>query len=1107
MNQANIKDCSSLTATICCFDRKFYLDESHSCYLDSKNLLTAMNPEVRGLFNIEQIIDFNTIPTLKIKNCNFYEFNILNINGFMSIISIALFNGNISVYNTNVNGSYFLKGFTAYYKILDNFYAHDFDTIFSMNNIIKIENPQIYYTFEELYFNEMNLYFSSPLLKGQIFSFFDVNANITVRNSSFFQISNTNIFIIRSNMNSIFITENINFTNLTSTSFIISTSNLGVVEINSIFFNFIKNAQNLMIINATQNLIIANIFILNAITSENIGILNIQNSISRISSLTAQNCSVFSVITNSFLLLNLSNCSFINIFFTRGVIYLIETQNSLIENSMFTKISGPLAIFYYYKTNVFILQNTSISKSTLSSVFYADKANIFIIRGCSMNNNFLDLIWRNDQTCQQTFIFDSEISNNLFTSPFYRNVLVLTSSIYFENVFVSYNNFTSKMFVNILAGRPFFNRFICLENIAILPNVYGFLLTFQNQAQLIFINSIISNCGTRNKKPASTYQAFTDNTYFYIWQLKYGYVDNNTFIASKDVELVSGFISGSPTGDYLEINNCNFILSSTNSEFGYKGLLLDGAKVLKIVNNSFTNIICNAKSFSHMHGSVYVTGASSYSYSKNAFTFNFENNSFYNCSCFYGGNLAVISIFKVNIKNCSFEKSRSTYTGGALLIIASPNVNVSNIYINESQGTNGGALYFQNSVQFSLYNVTMIFIKSQGNGAVFIKNLKNLNMSLCFSRNTASSSYGGFIFILDSYITMNLINIMDSSAQEGGSFFIHGESNVFMNNVHVKYSSSEKAGVISISNANNMIMKTCNFENSVGIKYGAVIVVGTVKNFLAEELIIQDAFSKGVGVIFIKSADETAVMKMYNIVCKGAYSASGSFIYHLSAIPINIERLTLENNGLFPIFFQWSFKINTYLSDVTFLNFEIESGLIYVENIICQISFLKIINSKISGSLIKVKNSELSLKNGTFLNVVSENSIFIFFLESTIFYIENIFLQNNIKSLYLSILNGDSSNGEVRNLTSINLYPKSNALLEYNAGNLYLSRINFTDNFGILLNIIKSNIKFENSMISSLNQADISNLFNFQNEESAIYDVVFYKTSLLSKIPWESKQI
>ena len=121
-----------------------------------------------------------------------------------------------------MNGSYFLKGFTSYYKVLDNFYAHDFETIFSINQIVKIENPQIYYIFQEVYFNEMNLYFPSTLLKSQIFSLFDANANITMMNSNFFQISNTNIFMIRSNMNSFFMAKNVSLTNLSSTSFIIS---------------------------------------------------------------------------------------------------------------------------------------------------------------------------------------------------------------------------------------------------------------------------------------------------------------------------------------------------------------------------------------------------------------------------------------------------------------------------------------------------------------------------------------------------------------------------------------------------------------------------------------------------------------------------------------------------------------------------------------------------------------------------------------------------------------------------------------------------------------------------------------------------------------------
>ncbi len=57
LNQTtNLNFCSSNTHFVCCSDRNFYTYKSHPCYLlDSQNLFSSGNQELKGLFNIEKI--------------------------------------------------------------------------------------------------------------------------------------------------------------------------------------------------------------------------------------------------------------------------------------------------------------------------------------------------------------------------------------------------------------------------------------------------------------------------------------------------------------------------------------------------------------------------------------------------------------------------------------------------------------------------------------------------------------------------------------------------------------------------------------------------------------------------------------------------------------------------------------------------------------------------------------------------------------------------------------------------------------------------------------------------------------------------------------------
>ena len=1102
-NDISLKDidvnfCSQNNTSTCCLQRISYLKTDSPCYLNSSKILEISNSESRGLFNIEKIIDVSDYPYFYMKNCKFFEFNLIEPEGFLSIIYVSNFHGNVTLENLIINGSFFRLAF-----IKDSPNILDVGQSEIINDLIIDENMPLCYYLKNVSFIDYNVVFSDSLpMQVDLFILQNLVANFTIENSYFTNIFSSTLFKIENEKRRLlnFLMINTNYTNLMKTTILLTSNFYGNLKISSIFSLFVMKTPNLFLIKNTYNLRIEKLFIFNSTTTKDLALIDITNTLSNFSHIFAENCQVFTILKQSFLSLDMSDLFFNNITFIRSIIYLVQVQYTSIKNSSMTYISGPLAIFYYQETTYFILEKFSIIFSRLSSVFYADKAILFLARECLIKSNNLDLLMRSDQTCDQTFIRDSQIAYNFFNLPLYRNVMIFTSDIYFDNVSIANNNFAYKMLISISAGNTYFNKLNFIENFCVAPANYAYFIIVQMQVKFVFTNSLVYNCGLNTKKALSSYQSSFYNCFFLYQRLKYCILDNISFIVTKEVELVSGFISGSPSGDYMEVNNCKFIIASMNPNFSYKAILLDSCNMLKLVNNSFSNIICNNFRSPHSSGAVYIIGSSSPIYSM---TVEMRNNSFGNCSCPYGGSLAIYSIYNISLRNCSFTNSYSDYNGGAFLIQSSSIISLSDLIINETNGNSGGAMFIVFCDKFVLFNILISSIISKGNGAIYLQNVQNFTMKTCVCVNALSISLGGFIFNLESHMYLISISMMNTSAQEGGCIFIHGQKNVVLNEIVIKNSFSNIAGVFSISSVNRFLMKNISIENSISFTYGGVMMIYEAKSFLVDILKISKAYSIKAGTIYIKSNDENSVIEFHDTLCASCFSYEGSFIYHFSAVPIKLEKTVISNAGAVPMYFRWSYIITVILRETILINCIVDTTLIYLENIETIFFRLDLLKNKAYDAFIRSKNGAISIMNGTFIDSDSKDRIFSFI--SNNFQLENIYIKNFIDDLIISICYGESSDGNIRNMTALGLNLNSDFLMSFVSGKIQLSNILLLNNNGSILILSQSHLKISDFDVVSWINVDQFFIAYFMNYLSSEFDVIFKNVTIL--IQSSQKQI
>ena len=802
--------------------------------------------------------------------------------------------------------------------------------------------------------------------------------------------------------------------------------------------------------------------------SNNIGILYFLNSISVINNSLFNNCDIFSIISQQGLALTLSDSSFINIKFRLGILLLSQMGSVYIDKCIISFSNGDFAIFFASNTYSLIINTSIIKNSSFYTLFFNQNMHLNILFDIIIQSNILRSIWDHDQTVDETFANKIQLKSNYFLSCMYANYGVPNSVISLEELYIHQNMLEAFAFVSMLVGTINMEKTIIIYNIYVDPSLFQASFDFETTTLTRLTNSYIENIGVNTKK--TFFIGIEDNCVISFWYTDYSYLNNVIFVVTSNIDLSSGFISGSPIGNKLDIFNCKFIKIGENNLFGYKGMLLDSVAELNIINSTFHDIPCNQRSFSHAHGMIYVTGSSGYLYSKNDFNLNLHNNSFYNCSCIYGGHIAIISINTINITNCFFYNSSSTYFGGSFLIISSPNVFMSNLTIDQSVGNEGGAFYLKDIFKSQINNITIKNSMARRSGVVYLSNVNELMVENCQSINTITHMNGGFMYISKSYAIINHTMVFNSTADEGGAFFLHGNSIVFFDNLVISKSTAILAGGISVYEVDNFKITNSRFINVFAKLEGAAIVFSVFKNAIVSDIEIHNS-SSGAGILYLKTIDETSNMVWNNVSCISTFASIGSCIYSLSATSLNINELRIIDSGLHPIFLQWSFLIKISISNLLIMNYNIQSNLIFCSSIDLELKFVNILNIKSPSSIIFVQNSILSLKDSNFTNVTQ---YLIVEIENSNFEIKNIKIINSIERK-ISFLKSISSIGLITDCDLNKLLSSETELIFFSNGNLTINRMQCFDNMGRFIRLYKSNFIFTESIIknnTSLDESD-----------------------------------
>lgn len=1036
---------------------------------------------VEKLFQPELILYAK--PTIIMEECNFSGFN---ENGFSSVFRITEEMGILKIKNISVIDSCLNQGFIYY-----------------SNQIILINNNLINFVPQSFELEILKIRFINYQTKtsfgGETFIFNFERNNINVlfllTEAAFNQIDMAIIFFFNAlNEQSKILFEYLYFQNLTNSVILKSQDCKANFFIYSMNVNLAILAKPLMIFHSNCDLLIENSSFSDLKSMTNADIFYFLESNFTLNSSNFLNIICYSLFSQISAFFAIFNSTFDRINFQRSLLYSFQAPRTQFESSLFLNISSKISIFYYSGSTTLLINNSFFLNCRLFSFFYIDKSVSNIITNSCFQLNVITIFWKEDQTCETTLLSNTSIIQNLFSSMFYKNIAIPQSSIYFQNIFFQNNNFTSLCLIMMMTGYGFFQKFFAIQNFFLNANAYQNAFALQVSVKIIFKNSLLEDCGVISRK--NTYQAAIKNAMVYIWYIIYASFENVTFIATKNIELASGFISSGPAGDFLEIIGSNFIFISVNENFEYKGLLLDSPKKLILQNNKFQNLRCNKMSFAHLHGAVFLSGSSSYKFSENSYNATILNNKFINCPCFYGGGLAITSILNVKIFNCTFVGNSAMYKGGSLLLISNPFIEIKNLLINESEGDEGGSIYLENSKNVIISNIILSSIYTIKSGVLYIKNIEQFEISNLNANNIASKLNGGLCYIFKSAASFSNIFLNYSEAREGGAFYIDGMSTISIINLNLNNCFALQGGAISLINIDQILLTKIFLSNVSSEKFAGVFLLENLNCFNITEFYIQDCFTQGTGLIYIKTTDENSKLHLFNGTLKNTFAKSGSCLFFSSSAYIIIRNFYVENAGNVPFYFMSSFLVSPILKNITITKCNVKSSLILFIGFNCDMQQVKMENNIIGGTLIFFQNGVLNLQNSSFINNSNIVTFYSIYIQFSVFNIEFIIVKN-MEENTLGFLDFHFSIGNIKNGLLSGLKDQQNSIFLLECGDLIISQIIFKSLGSLIINMKQSNLQMEEVFISNSANQDYT-FINFVNDHPTIYNISLTKTFILS---------
>ena len=522
-NDLNMKDglenCNVNTKNMCC-NQELYTNPQSSCYI-YKEKYSSSNQEQRGLFNMEFLFDNNVyIPTISIKNINFYNFLLLE-KGFLNIFKLGPFSGNIYLENITVENCYFLLGLLSSSDELDRLYE---DKIDLYKNLYKTNIDNLFENCEitNLSIKNYNTYFTEKFFHKNLINLVNLKANFLMENFEVIGIKNTNIFEVNNLYSKTisFTLSNVNIVSLINSSFLIINGFSENVKLDSITINdgLIYDIPLIQVSNA-KNITFNIISIINFRLVSDINLIIFFEAIVSISASKFENCEVFVLISQTEKTLSFINSSIWNIQFRRSLFSITESELTFFNTSSIENSHGPLSMFYFSQSYLFHLFNILLAGNSISSFFHIERSEINKIESCIFKGNEMDIFWKEEQSCKNTFVIDTFIFNNFISTIFYQNIGMTTTQLNLDNVFLVSNNYTGIVLMLMLTGFSNFNRFNVINNYFLDISVFQTIFDFELSIKLSFINSFIEDNGVIQKKKILSIRTFRGNLVFLVCKL------------------------------------------------------------------------------------------------------------------------------------------------------------------------------------------------------------------------------------------------------------------------------------------------------------------------------------------------------------------------------------------------------------------------------------------------------------------------------------------------------------------------------------------------------------------------------------------------------------
>ena len=287
--------------------------------------------------------------------------------------------------------------------------------------------------------------------------------------------------------------------------------------------------------------------------------------------------------------------------------------------------------------------------------------------------------------------------------------------------------------------------------------------------------------------------------------------NNNKIIKSNNVGVYGANVNSSNSGSFTDLNNKiynggNYIVLNQNYTYNPNK------------DSSFKNGITISKPIT-INGNGYTINGLNMA---EAFNIKSKNVIIANCtfintnSTTYGGAIYWNNGNNGSIYNCTFINSTGR-NGGAIFLFKGNNCSIDYCRFISTKSDSGGVVYWYGASGI-LSNCKFINTTSNDGGAVFWNDGKNTKIINCTFNNTHSDKFGGAILLfgVPSLSKCNIANcnfINTSSDNQGGAIYWYGPNGTIENCNFINDTSLDNGGAISCIICNNGIINNCSFIN------------------------------------------------------------------------------------------------------------------------------------------------------------------------------------------------------------------------------------------------------------------------------------------------------